>query len=328
MRIKPDRRLLLGIAAAVVVGCAAIAAYVLRGPAATAAIPGMVRQTEIRVAPEITGRLASLAVAPRQHVRKGDVLALLDNPELTASVGEAKAAAASAKADRDRIYAGVREEEVAIAAESVKTAEANLVLAEQQNVRKAALSAKSFASRQELDESLASLAKARADLDLKRAQYAAANAGPTAEERALADAKVALAEATVADLQAKLDKTTLVAPVDGVVGIQVAEIGEIMSPGKPVMALEVDGGRWFVFTLREDFMTGIAVGKTIALTTDDGRRIEARVSELRPLGEFATWRAARAVGDHDLNGFQLRLDSVSGTDGLQPGMTVWLPRSS
>jgi HlyD family secretion protein len=328
MRIKPDRRLLLGIAAAVVVGCAAIAAYVLRGPAVTAAIPGMVRQTEIRVAPEITGRLASLAVAPGQHVRKGDVLARLDNPELTASVGEAKAAAASAKADKDRIYAGVREEEVAIAAESVKTAEANLVLAEQQNVRKAALSAKSFASRQELDESLASLAKARADLDLKRAQYAAANAGPTAEERALADAKVALTEATVADLQAKLDKTTLAAPVDGVVGIQVAEIGEIMSPGKPVMALEVDGGRWFVFTLREDFMTGIAVGKTIALTTDDGRRIEARVSELRPLGEFATWRAARAVGDHDLNGFQLRLDSVSGTDGLQPGMTVWLPGSS
>jgi len=328
MRIKPDRRLLLGIAVAVMVGCAAIAAYVLRGPAATAAIPGMVRQTEIRVAPEITGRLASLAVAPGQHVRKGDVLALLDNPELTASVGEAKAAAASAKADKDRIYAGVREEEVAIAAESVKTAEANLVLAEQQNVRKAALSAKSFASRQELDESSASLAKARADLDLKRAQYAAANAGPTAEERALADAKVALAEATVADLQAKLDKTTLTAPVDGVVGIQVAEIGEIMAPGKPVMALEVDGGRWFVFTLREDFMTGIAVGKTIALTTDDGRRIEARVTELRPLGEFATWRAARAVGDHDLNGFQLRLDSVSGADGLQPGMTVWLPGSS
>ena len=63
--------------------------------------------------------------------------------------------------------------------------------------------------------------------------------------------------------------------------------------------------RWFVFTLREDSQTGIAVGKTIALTTDDGRRIEARVSELRPLGEFATWRAARAVGDHDLNGFQL-----------------------
>ena len=82
-----------------------------------------------------------------------------------------------------------------------------------------------FASRQELDESKASLAKAQADLDLKRAQHAAASAGPIAEERALADARVALAEATVADLQAKLDKTRLVAPVDGTVGILVGRTG-------------------------------------------------------------------------------------------------------
>ena len=42
----------------------------------------MVRQTEIRIAPETTGRLASIAVQPGQHVRKGDLLAVLDNPEL------------------------------------------------------------------------------------------------------------------------------------------------------------------------------------------------------------------------------------------------------
>ena len=50
----------------------------------------------------------------------------------------------------------------------------------------------------------------------------------------------------------------------------------------------------------------------------------ARVTELRPLGEFATWRAPRAVGDHDLNSFRLRLDPVEAEDKLQPGMTVGL----
>ena len=33
---------------------------------------------------------------------------------------------------------------------------------------------------------------------------------------------------------------------------------------------------------------------------------------------------ARAVGDHDLNSFRLRLDPLAATEGLQPGMTVWL----
>ncbi|MDW6023400.1 efflux RND transporter periplasmic adaptor subunit [Mesorhizobium sp. BAC0120] len=284
----------------------------------------MVRQTEIRIAPDTTGRLATIAVTPGQHVHKGDLLAVLDNPELTAALGEAKAAAASAKAERDRVYSGVRAEEVAIAARAVQTAKANLLLAQQQYDRAAALAGKSFASKQTLDENTAALAKSKADLDLKQAQVAEAKAGPTSEERALADAQVTLAEATVAELQAQLDKTKLAAPTDGTIGIRVAEPGEIIGPGKPVMTMEADGQAWFAFTIREDDLHDITLGRTVAVTVQDGRQIEARVTELRPLGEFATWRAARAVGDHDLNSFRLRLDPNGDVDGLEPGMTVWL----
>ena len=120
------------------------------------AIAGMVRQTEIRIAPDGTGRLASVAVNPGQHVQKGDLLAVLDNPELTASVGEAKAAASSAKAQRDKIYSGVRAEEVAIANQAIQTSQANLLLAQQQYDRASALAGKDFASKQTLDTSSAS----------------------------------------------------------------------------------------------------------------------------------------------------------------------------
>ncbi|UVK38842.1 biotin/lipoyl-binding protein [Mesorhizobium sp. AR10] len=287
-------------------------------------IAGMVRQTEIRIAPDATGRLATVAVIPGQHVHQGDLLAVLDNPELTAAVGEAKAAATSAKAQRDQVYSGARTEEVAIANQAIQMSQANLLLAQQQYDRASALAGKDFASKQTLDTSSASLAKAKADLDLKRAQAAEASAGPTAEERALADAQVALAEATVGDLQAQLDKTRLTAPTDGTIGIRVAEPGEIIDPGKPVMTMEADGQAWFAFTLREDDLHEITLGKTLALTVQNGRQIDARVTELRPLGEFATWRAARAVGDHDLNSFRLRLDPNGNAEGLEPGMTVWL----
>jgi multidrug resistance efflux pump len=321
------RRLILALAGAAVLAAVAIVVLVPRH-APRPPLAGMVRQTEIRIAPEISGRLTSVAVRAGQAVRKGELLAQLNNPELAASLGEAKAAAASARAERAHVYAGLRDEERAILARSVQTAEANLLLAEQQDARSVALAARDFASRQTLDESNASLAKARADLDLRRAQLAAARAGPTAEERALADARVVLAEATVADLQAKIDKTRLIAPVDGVVGILVAEPGEVVPVGKPVLTLDVGNERWFSFTLREDTLGHLAVGSTVTLATDDGRQIPARVTELRPLGEFATWRAARAVGDHDLNSFRLRLDPLQAEDKLQPGMTVWLPGNS
>jgi HlyD family secretion protein len=321
------RRLILALAGVAVLAAVAVVVLMPRH-APTPPLAGMVRQTEIRIAPEISGRLTSVAVRAGQAVRKGALLAQLDNPELAASLAEAKAAAASARAERANVYAGVRDEERAILARSVQTAEANLLLAEQEDKRAVALAARDFASKQTLDESNASLAKARADLDLKSAQLAAARAGPTAEERALADARVVLAEATVADLQAKLDKTRLVAPVDGIVGILVAEPGEVVPVGKPVLTLDVGNERWFSFTLREDALGRLTVGSTVTLATDDGRKIPARVTELRPLGEFATWRAARAVGDHDLNSFRLRLDPLQAEDKLQPGMTVWLAERS
>jgi HlyD family secretion protein len=324
MDARPRKRLLAALAVIAVVAVAGVVVFLPRH-AAVPPLSGMVRQTEIRIAPEISGRLVSIPVHVGQEVYKGDLLAVLDNPELAASLGEAKAAAISARAQRANVYSGVRAEEVAILADSVRTAEANLLLAEQQNARAVALAAKDFASRQQLDESMASLAKAQADLDLKRAQHAAASAGPIAEERALADARVALAEATVANLQAQLDKTRLVAPVDGTVGILVAELGEVVPVGKPVLTIDASAARWFAFTLREDDLKQLTVGSDVTLTTDDGRRIAARVTELRPLGEFATWRAARAVGDHDLNSFRLRLDPLAATEDLQPGMTVWLP---
>ena len=319
---KFGRRATLVLAASALVGIA-LAPVAVGQEQGKLPIPGMVRQTEIRIAPETNGRLATITVVAGQHVSKGDLLAVLDNPELTAAVGEAKAAAASAQADRDRVYSGVRAEQVAIANEAVKTAEANLVLAEQQHGRAAALAGKNFASKQKLDEITAALAKARADLDLKRAQAAQANVGPTAEERALADARVALAAATVVQLQARLDKTRLTAPADGRIGIRVAEPGEIIGPGKSVMTVEPDAQVWFALTLREDDLRGMTVGTKVMLTVQDGQNIDARVTELRPLGEFATWRAARAVGDHDLNAFRLRLDPSGTVDGLEPGMTVW-----
>ena len=90
------------------------------------------------------------------------------------------------------------------------------------------------------------------------------------------------------------------------------------------MTLSPGRERWFTFTVREDFLNGLTIGSPVRLLTAKGNTIEARVTELRPLGEFATWRAARAVGDHDLSSFLVRADPLEANEELQPGMTVWI----
>jgi HlyD family secretion protein len=285
---------------------------------------GVVHETEIRIAPEISARLASLPVKPLQSVRKGDVIAALSSPEVTASLEEAKANAESARANLANVIAGVRQEERDTAAQNVAIAESNVTLAKQQFARVSVLAAKNYASRQQYDEDAAALSKAEASLVLAEAALAQSKAGPTKEELAVAQSQVTLGLATVADLEAQLNKTTLTSPVDGIARLLVAEHGEAISPGQPVLTLAVTGDRWFTFTVREDRLQGLTVGSKIALRTAAGDRFEAKVTELRPLGEFAVWRAARAVGDHDINNFLLRADPTGPTPKLEPGMTVWI----
>jgi HlyD family secretion protein len=105
----------------------------------------------------------------------------------------------------------------------------------------------------------------------------------------------------------------------------VAEPGEAIVPSQPLMTLQKVGKRSATFNLREDQLDGLTVGFPVELTTADGNApIDSRIDEIVPRGEFAIWRAARAVGDHDLNTFALRADPVGpASEALQPGMSVW-----
>src|ERR1700751_5930825 len=102
-------RRLKGIANAA--GGLVLAATVLinltRESSAATPIIGVVRATEVRVEPEVTGQLASIAVEKGAHVHAGDIVARLSAVELTAQVDQARAALAEATASRNNTYAGV-----------------------------------------------------------------------------------------------------------------------------------------------------------------------------------------------------------------------------
>jgi HlyD family secretion protein len=128
-------------------------------------------------------------------------------------------------------------------------------------------------------------------------------------------------------LERRQDKTILRAPADGVVTVIVAEVGENIRVGQPVLAIEDTGKRWLSFNAREDLLQGLTVGTKVGVARPGARQLtSAVVTELVPLGAFATWQAERATGDHDRNTLRLRLDPQGEVIGFEPGMTVWLNR--
>jgi HlyD family secretion protein len=299
--------------------------YSARRSGSPAAIVGVVRTTEVRVEPEVSGQLQSIAVEKGAHVRAGDVLARLSAVELTSQADQARAALASATANRNNVYAGVRREQVDSLKAAIAKASARLDFVQAQLTRTSTLARQSFEPQQSLDQAVNDVASARADVAEARANYDAAVAGPTQEERAIADTQVQAAAAAVTVLERRLDKTVLRAPADGVVSIIAAEAGENIRAGQPILMVEAAGKQWLSFNVREDHLNRFSIGETASVMRNgtDGA-IRAVITELRPLGTFATWQAERVIGDHDRNTLRMRLDPEGEPADLEPGMTVWI----
>jgi HlyD family secretion protein len=315
------------IALAAIVVATGVGGYFLWRPEPAPPVVGVVRATEVRVAPEVGGQLDAIKVKKGDRVRAGDIVAELSALELTAAVVQARAALDAASANRDHVYAGVRAEEIEALAAEIAKAKSRLAYAEQQLERTAYLARTDIASQQSLDQAQNDAASARADVAEAQANYDAAKAGPTKEERAIADAQVKAAASALGVLERRLDKTILRAPADGVVSVIVAEVGENVRAGEPVLVIAETGKQWLSFNAREDLLHGLTVGAKVDIARPGAPQpMPAIVTELRPLGSFATWQAERAAGDHDRNTLRLRLDPQGDPSAFEPGMTVWIVR--
>ena len=204
------------IVLALIVIAAAAGAYWVSRQEPPPPIIGVVRATEVRIAPEVSAMLTAIKVHKGDRVRAGEVVAELSAIEITASVGQARAALDSATADRNNVYSGVRAEQVASLKSEIAKAKARQQYVEQQLSRTDTLARTDNASQQSLDQAQNDAASARADVAEAKANYDAAVAGPTKEERAIADAQVKAAASALDVLQRRLDKTVDVEEPDAV----------------------------------------------------------------------------------------------------------------
>ena len=164
------------------------------GRAAVTANGYVVARTKASVAAKVAGRLAYLGVAEGSFVRRGEVIARLENADVQAGVSQAEAQLATAgaelievEAERDQLRREVERQR------SVRAQNPNLV------------------SQQELD------------LAESRAAQSEARVGAASARKDAAEAGLRLA-------QANLENTVIRAPFTGTVLRKEAEVGEVVAP--------------------------------------------------------------------------------------------------
>lgn len=165
------------------------------------------------------------------------------------------------------------------------------------------------------DVAQAELAQAQANLALAQSRYDRSNRLQTAgfvsaEAREDAQNQLKLQEAAIKLAQAKLDKTTIEAPFDGVIGLRSVSIGEYVTPGQAIAPLEAVDTLKADFRLPERFIANVELGQTLELQVDarPGQMFEGKVYAISPLIE----EGGRSIL------VRARVDNADGL--LRPGM--------
>jgi membrane fusion protein (multidrug efflux system) len=126
----------------------------------------------------------------------------------------------------------------------------------------------------------------RARLNQSIATEGRARTGPqqvlVARSRAKsAEARVQMAQAAVAQAELNLQYTTIKAPVAGVVSNRSVELGQIIAPGQPLMAVIPTDDIWVVANFKETQLHTMKPGQKVAITVDsDGREYEGHVDSI------------------------------------------------
>jgi HlyD family secretion protein len=184
---------------------------------------------EIKIGSQLPGVLRDVPVDEGQHVARGAAIAILDNGDYAARVGQAGATVALRQAELDRLVNGAREQERREAASAVEEAKAVLANARTEMDRRRSLFQTGDISRSDWERAEREFQVAEARLGQASQHFAFLDAPARADERAKAQAAVDLAKAQLAEAQALLEKTIVRAPFAGTVLKRYRKAGETVS---------------------------------------------------------------------------------------------------
>jgi RND family efflux transporter MFP subunit len=233
-----------------------------------------------QMSPRIAAELREVAVRPGDRVRKGQILAVLDDRDLAANRARAHASVAAAQSG------------AASAVAQRESAEAQLALARATHQRVAQLRDRNSATPQEMDRATAELHMAEAGVRAAHAHVDEASASATAAQAA----------ARAADTSASF--STIAAPFDGLVTNRLLEPGNMAAPGTPLLTVETTDG--FRLEVQVDAARAHAIDVGDAVTVevdglDEADTLTGRVVEV-----------ARAI-DPGTHAFVVKIQLPAGT---------------
>ncbi|MEO1871159.1 HlyD family secretion protein [Cobetia amphilecti] len=264
-----------------------------------------VRTDSVAVRSEITARVTRMLVHDNQPVKKGQLLVQLDDEDARANLDQASAALDNARtgevqAERQLDLQGAKIDEARAALASAKAERDQAAL---HLKRSRSLESRSYASRQSYEDDQVTLRTAEASVAQKQAALVSARQQLEVYKAQLesARAQVVSAAADLAYARHQLEKTSIYAPQDGVVGNRSVEVGTMASASLTLMQLVPVKSAYVVANYKETQTERMRVGQPVSLEVDAYPDIEFEgvVDSLAPATgtEFSLLPTDNATGN-------------------------------
>ncbi len=346
------QRVVLLVALAVVLAGAAY--YVVEARKAPIVLTGIVTTNDVVVSPQTSGQIGQMLVKEGDAVARDQLLATIVPDEMRADTAyyshaaegassQVQEAAAALRYQKQQTAEQIRQAEATLQATEAQVAEAaaDLENARQNLERSRGLSREGVVTPQQLDQAEATYkgAQARVDslkkqVDAQRAAVALARAN--ADQVAVRESQLradqsqfaaATAQRTKADV--RLGYTEIRAPLAGLVDVRVAQPGEVVAVGQPVMTLINPDDLWVRADVPETYIDRIQIGARLTVRLPSGTERTGTVFFRGLDADFATQRDVSRT-KRDIKTFQIRLRVDNRDRRLAVGMTAYvvLPFSS
>jgi HlyD family secretion protein len=280
-----------------------------------------IRQVELGF--RVAGRIAELRVQEGDSVKKGELLATLDDRPYMDTLDVAMADLAAREADFKKFSGGSRPQEIAAAKANVAEREATLKNAENLVERRQALLKSGTVSREAYDDAVRARDEARARLQSTRESLKLVTAGFRDEDIDVAKAQLQAAQARVDSAKTSLADTQLYAPEGGIILTRVREPGAIVAAGATAYTLSLTDPVWIRTYVAEPRLGRIVPGAKVQVYTDTApnKPYSGQIGFVSPVAEFTPKTVETADLRSDLV-YRVRVIVTNPDNGLRQGMPV------
>jgi HlyD family secretion protein len=287
----------------------------------TLRIAGNIEAHESVISFKVPGRILELPVQEGQYVKQGDLLARLDDDDYRQQVSVDEATVHTREAELNLGLAGSRKQEILAAKQSLIDAESDLELKRAEFRRRQALLGEQAVSQEDVDSAETLLKRAEATYRRIKENYNQITEGTRKEEIAVRRADLQLAQENLKKSRVNLSYTVLSAPVSGVVLVRQAELGEVVSPGTPVVTIADVDHLWMRGYINETDLGHVRWDQPATVRTDTypDKNYHGRVSFIASQAEF-TPKSVETYKERVTLVYRVKIDLENPNHELKPGM--------